>query len=529
MNNTNSYIALTIGPIYKTFSKARRVKEFWFVSFLFSQIMNRITKQVFDSKVDKKDIVLPFIENEEEFEIKKIGLFPDWLIFKSTNGDFELLIQYKEKAIRQVAIELVVADISQNEIEKYLLQYLKVYYFEQEVAQGNPILALSPTLHQIELQNPLYETDNTDLLLKLFRNLYKTTFYKNHYRNNNDDRHESMEEIATRDLKTKLLGGGNKYRQLLRTTSFKREDKEDKGEKAVDIPEFFTELIDAVKNYDKTQENKIPSFKSYHKYVAIVKADGDKIGETLKNLDAGQETGFSQKLFNWGKASIKLIEAYEGVPLFIGGDDVLFFAPVVNGSRNILELIKDLNILFAAQFQDYSVKPSLSFGVSVTFYKYPLFEAMENVDRLLYDAKDKRGDGVSIQLLKHSGSSFKLFVPLQYQDHYNTIIEHLLSAETKLSVVSATAYYLRENEKIFETIGCKPNRIISFFENNIEGYKKSEDTNPTYQESVCMLVQDRFKKGAKEDMSLTYKKTMNEVYDTLRFTKFLKGFDENER
>jgi len=521
----NNFIALTIGPITSTLSKARRVKEFWFVSFLFSQIMNRITKQVFDSHTDKSDIVLPYIEQEKDFEMKKVGIFPDWLIFKSQEGDYGLIKTYITNSIETLAEDLEVGEIKKGVIIKFLTDYLKIYYFEQNNVTGNPILTLSPTLHQIELQNPIYETDTTGLLYQLFKLLYKTKFYSKHYRDNADDRHESIEEIATRDLKTKLIDGENAYKKLLRETSFKKEENEDtnSGNIKEDL-EFFPKLITAVKQYDKIKNNEISSFKSFHKYIAIVKADGDKIGTTLASISEGKEGAFSEKLFKWGIEAKKLIIDYEGLPLYVGGDDMLFFAPIVNGSINILELIENINKVFENQFIDYEVKPTLSFGVSITYYKYPLFEAMENADELLYLAKKQGGNGIFTQLLKHSGASFKLFIDLKEDNLFKTIVDKLVAADTKSSVISAVSYYLRDNEKVFETIGFKVDRIDAFFKNNIEGYKNSD-----YLKNVNSLVQERFEKKSNELLPAIYKETMTEIYDTLRFTKFIKGFDENDR
>ncbi|MDZ4667979.1 MAG: type III-B CRISPR-associated protein Cas10/Cmr2 [bacterium] len=535
------YTALTIGPIYLTFSKARRLKEFWFVSFLFSTIMNRITKQVYDLVGNKKDIILPYIENAADFELEKVGLFPDWLIFKTGSIGFEKFKTFIDNAINETAKELIVeGKISEKDVSTFLKEYLKTYYFEKEVVETNLILNLSPTLHLLELQNPAYEGDQTGILYKIFKYLYKTEFYAKYYRIYTiTDRHESMEEISTRELKTILDNGQDGYTKLLRETSFKKEDEEDTNQK-VTTTEFMVELQTLLKKKAKQQEENINnqpsleqnnyspkdySFKSYHKYVAIVKADGDKIGKALTNLPDGKEPDFSKALFLWGKESKELINHYQGVPLYIGGDDMLFFAPVVNNGQNIIQLVREINTKFENQFKDFETRPSLSFGISLTYYKYPVFEALENADRLLHKVKDLGGNGISIQLLKHSGSFFDVFMGLDASNTIMNLFDELSKvSKVKSTTISALAFHLRENEKVFESIGFDENRIEAFFENNIEGYSSSK-----YLKTAAKIVVEKFKLQKTKALSAIYKQTLNEVYDMLRFNKFLKGFDENDR
>ena len=520
----NNYIALTIGPIYKTFYKARRVKEFWAVSYLFSQIMKELTKKIYDSKKVKSDIILPFIDNTDFFKQTRVGLFPDWIIFKTDESEVEYnkLPDFINEVYLSVS-ELLIVDkiISQNEILTFFNKYLKIYYFKKEVdSKDNPILTLSPHLHQLELQNPINSVDYTPLLYKVFNNLYRTKLYDLHYRKYGDERHLSMEEIATRDI-ISVIGKEN-YKKLLIETVFSKEDDDDRNSdyKGKD---FFEELTKAVNTHDK-KFGKESSFKTYHKYIAIVKADGDKIGKTLKALKQGDEAGFSNSLLQWGKASQKIIEGFDALPIYIGGDDILFFAPVVNNGENILQIIEKINNKFNTQFTDKEVKPSLSFGVSITFYKYPLFEALENADRLLKLAKDKGGNGICFQLLKHSGSSFNIHIRLEQDDKLSKIINQLLVSEEKTSVISSVAYHLRDNEKVFEIIGNDPERIYQFFKNDFEGFNSSD-----YLKTAKELTVETFKNKISAFLKDTYKETMNEIYNALRFTKFLKGFDENDR
>jgi len=533
----SNYIAITIGPIYKTFSLARRVKEFWAVSYMFSQLMKVLTREIYDSKSpDKKsDILLPCVENPDLFELKKVGLFPDWIIYKSDNEgtDYRNLPGFIKNAKNALSQLLVVKDvISIDEIDRLLDSYLKIYYFEEELKEDqNPIHTLSPRLHQFELLNPVYNDDFTPVFYKIFNNLKETKLYIDHFRKaGSEERHLSMEEIATRGLVKFISPDDNKK---LNKILFDKEIKEDNKIKlnegklnkdGNESGDFFKELIRIIKTKEKDSD--VSSFKTYHKYVAIVKADGDKIGKALEELKKGDEGAFSNSLLQWGLASKNIIESFEGLPIYIGGDDLLFFAPVVNKGINIIQVIEEINKAFNAQFINYRVKPSLSFGVSITFYKYPLYEALENADALLQNVKDIGGNGIFLQLLKHSGTAFKINLSFNDDDKRKEIVNRMMSEDEKSSVISSVSYDLRDNEKVFGLIGNKPQRINQFFENNIEGFKEKRSK---YLQAIKDLVVETFDRKITAILLDTYKESMNEIYDTIRFTKFLKGFDENDR
>ena len=139
---------------------------------------------------------------------------------------------------------------------------------------------------------------------------------------------------------------------------------------------------------------------SHHKYFCIVLADGDNVGKTVSHpkLSGVQLKKISEGLMYFGDEATKLIKDYGGLPIYAGGDDLLFIAPVkgVDGT-NIFEF---LNKVEKVAFKDVQkaikdcelndkngllIEASLSFGISITYYKYPLYEALESARNLLFD------------------------------------------------------------------------------------------------------------------------------------------------
>ena len=77
--------------------------------------------------------------------------------------------------------------------------------------------------------------------------------------------------------------------------------------------------------------------KSYHKYFCIVQADGDNMGKTIQN---GNVAAISTALIQYAAAAVPKISDYGAMPIYAGGDDLLFIAPVVGkDGKNIFDLI----------------------------------------------------------------------------------------------------------------------------------------------------------------------------------------------
>ncbi|MFW2427635.1 type III-B CRISPR-associated protein Cas10/Cmr2, partial [Aliarcobacter butzleri] len=53
------YIALTIGPIYKTLKNSKKTRELWGGSYIFSYIMKQIIL-----KFEDRDFVTPYIKDK---------------------------------------------------------------------------------------------------------------------------------------------------------------------------------------------------------------------------------------------------------------------------------------------------------------------------------------------------------------------------------------------------------------------------------------------------------------------------------
>ncbi len=534
MNKSKSYLAFTIGPIYQTFRNARHTREVWGASYLFSYITKGIILKLIDSNikisaeinydtqiapyVDK--FILPNISSAELFKkSSSVGLFPDNIIVDAEilNGrNYQDIIKAVISELSQEIANAINKD--QIFVEGFLSKYLRIIGRAFSDI-NNPIIDITPALNCLELQ-PFFLSEVKENPLEVFLK----TINKKHKHGFMNVRgikpFESLIEIATNQFSTKSFYESlkNKYLWDDDKNDDRDEFEDETSKKKVDSDGEFVKALMTKCNTD---------FKTYHKYVAIVKADGDKIGTTLKQIsDESKIKKFSEKLLAWGIRSKEILEAHKAKPIFIGGDDLLFFSPIVNEKGNVFELIEKLDQAFNAQdwAELNSTIPTLSYGLSITYYKFPLIEAIELADDLLYQAKNKGGNNIAIQFLKHSGSELPFVLDKdKSMPYFKNIMTTMTDLTNDKSFVNSVGYKIRENNKLIEAIHKKgSNRIESLFinvfeEQNIDTKRKPKDK---YLKAVRELL--LFELGNNP----TPEEANKALFSLIRTVKFIKGLDE---
>jgi CRISPR-associated protein Cmr2 len=533
-----SYVGITIGPMDKTFREVRKTRELWAASYLFSLLSEQLLLQL-----KGKTIIMPFTSvitmgNNESFDIMNnksgVGLFPDRIIYEGTADDLaKLRNTHIPAVIDAIAVKFEMAPA-------VLQRYLRIQSLCKKIApEENPIIVLSPYLDALELQDKIESTEaDEDQLFTFFNKVNTSTFFKTLFADgkgkalpgcmikdiNGQARFESLVEISTRALQGDNDAERKQYKTLLNHHIWNdAEPGERDGDEA-----FLNNLKDECMKEAKSAHSET-RFKASHKYICIVKADGDKIGKTLEGLRPGDLPGFSEKLLRWGIATREAIHQYKGVPVYIGGDDVLFFAPVSNGQQTIIDLVNTIDGLFAEIFAGFSTKPTLSYGISISYYKYPLYEAVQAADELLYEAKEVPGkNAIALRILKHSGSILKWKVSKDtpiYTQHFRELLAQL---EKDKSFINSAAFRIRDNEALFEVIGNDQDRVQAFFNNNFNEDVHSEKRSyinavagllPALVKHHEQLVLDRHRKAITAD-------ALSDTYTILKTINFLNGLDD---
>ena len=423
------YIALTIGPIVDTLSLGRKTSEIWMASYLFSSFMKKVIARLKES--GDAEFLVPYTEDASVFEEKDdgIGMFHDRFILKTESlklDDIKMILDAEKKALANMVASSIKHDAKR--VEAFMDDYFQTYLLESEKEYENPILDISSMLDAIELHTPHLDADEDYMRLFLNRDivlnspLAKTSFGKK-------PSFDSIESIAAQEIDS-----------------------------------------------DKTPKNA-------QAYIAIVHADGDNLGSYIKaQTDAGN---ISKRLFDFDKSAAGTIKEFGALPLFIGGDDLLFFAPVVNDKQETLfDLLDKLSKEYEEALQ--TTESTLSFGVSITYYKYPLYEALEKSRNALFTkAKQYEGkNAVAVSAQKHSGQSFE-FCLSKNEPAYEKFTELAKTILGKgLELPHAVHHKVYKHGSLFENIDIA--RLGSTFENLF-----NED-----------IHQSKFKEGLEEVQAL---------------------------
>jgi len=556
-----TYLAFTIGPIYKTMSQARKTRELWSASFSFSLLMKCLIdefKKYGELKSPSPKVKLP---------LHGAGVYPDRCYF--------LL----EKAMTDTEI----ADARKNALTEFAketgykpdeLAYFQIYVVQKEIS-SNPIQTLNVILDGMELSSKYFSKkpfviDRYWVDSDFFQKLYKTGY-------GDDDllppiivkyssampkifkRFKSIPEIATTELESKDEDSKKRYWEALGVQYIKTATGEinfEQIEQNKEDEQIEDNIITALKAEFKDE------FKFRHKYFSIVQADGDNVGALIKGIEAknGDIMVFSDALNDFVKCAAEELIKYGAFPIYMGGDDLLFFAPLSNekyesqeldfkelfspdnnnkynvSGTNVFFLMSRLNFMFKEKLapivnsfmKDKAV--SLSFGMSVGYYKKPMNEMLaESYKLLFYNAKMQPCKNyIALKLEKHSGQSFDFGFTQNTRLYYHFLSLCTESKGMDENFLNSVMFKINNQQKIIIKIASDVSRLDNFFKENF-----NESNHKNFQEffkAVINIIHEAFSWFAHEkplDETLEDKR-ISRIYSCLRFVQFLNAKDSHE-
>lgn len=542
MTQNNTYLAITIGPIYKTMTMARKTREFWGASLLISLLSKELCQAIRDNKIKNDDFLVPHssIFSDTKKDIKDIGLYLDRIICKADEKIWpDIETNVIDVALDKLSTEIIsvfadfktmkVASLTEAELKGYLKNYFKIYTVFKEADVKHPLKELSEHLNTLELFNINDADSTTESVIKYFMENVNTEYDKNNKAVHNsflvkyfsikdfncNIRIPSITEISTKPIANlKIAEDEDTYKTILNKNIWTDKPNEDK-------------IFPALR---KSYPNQI---RNHFKYIAILQADGDKLGSFLLNSDENTVKNLSKALIDWcSGAALSDIKEYGALPIYIGGDDVMCFAPVNNGKETILDLACKLNKSFKNAVNDISVESTLSIGIKIAYYKSPMGESYEETFPLLrdkakeYKLKKNKANACAINLEKHSGQPHELI--FNFTEEYDILIKPLyekMSTDSgKKSFISSVFYKIRANETLLSIIKDDEDRMWYFFDNNF-------DSEKDFLKAVCKYLFHLFARYGddKIDDKQNELKATNYLYSTLKIIRFIKGLDyDNE-
>ena len=511
------YTGINIGPIIPTISMGRKPREIWSASYMFSFLMECIINEI--SKKEGVKIISPAklkkeenpSEKEEENKHEGIGLYPDHVFIQ---GEFNDVQSTVDEALKTFC-----------NLTGICRDYVNVMHVTIEGKDSNEdkesIECLNRLLDCTELCNHPVNFKARNSILELIQKKKDSPLFI-HGHGKLDFPIPYLAEIATKRLEEL-----NQYKwSKLRDDCKGKESNNDGDEDA-----FYQKLK------GKFKETYGEDFFSYYKYICIVQADGDNMGKIVSSITADKVQEVSKALLDYGKVACGKIRAYGGLPIYAGGDDLLFIAPVRGDEQTIFGLIDDIDKFYETivdksidSFRPDSLHTYLSYGLSISYYKYPLYEAFKDALNLLFDkAKKVKGkNALSWRLRKHSGSGFK--GELSKSTNIYTDLKGIMDIPVEEKQIAAIAHKLKTNENLLDVLLKKykndnnekelKDRLEYFYEKTMEETSKDVYTGKTRELLYKLMVTS----GEEANIETI----LENMYGMLRTAKFIKGEGDSD-
>lgn len=589
-DNSKRYIGITLGPICQMIGKAEKTREFWAASYLFSYLSRRLIEAFQGAGLrvlNPSPEGLPIAAGTRP----GVGLYSDRIYLAGGAGDFNKVLVLIEKEKKELARQIeedirnyrgldpiaysLAREVSRagkqsalgERLPEFLNHYFQVYSVElgeqaiTQIEDGKKswFQALNVYLNQLELRASLshFDPDPVKVFLRAANHtfLLKDAFTRKQF--------DSLIEIATNGLRFIGEEGSYPFRQeydrlvavaLEKAIATRREELEglpEKSEESDVATEEEEELLAQIFKISGAG----PYLRTYHRYVATVRADADRLGQLIGTLSEDEMEAFTRALLAFSREANELIAGkkythddkddwgYGGSPVYIGGDDLVFFAPVATvdgkaGLRSIFHLIQDIDESFHRHFAAYSqANLSLSYGVAITYYKYPLQEAYALSGELLDAIKGnepryKSRNRINFMVQKHSGQDFGGILNNNFPEALEKFLiligEHGVKPPEGRKAgrfVNSITHQLAPLHGTIAAVAANRESLQAFFDKNFD--EPIHDQFRDYLNSVCKFIHQLFtdylsEKRADGQPLVDTKELADTIYGLLRFIHFIR-------
>jgi CRISPR-associated protein Cmr2 len=365
---SNKYIAITIGPIQETLETAERPAALWLASFLFSHISQKLCERI-AAAVGEENIVSPWYAQDDPDgdTTNGIGMFHDRIIARRTDDlDMDKIQEIIGSVKKEVAQAFSGSDGSAY-TANWFSRYMQIHAVEFE-GKENLFAESAPILDALELE----------------KNFVPVT------------QHNPLNEAVKDNESIKKIAGkfGVKIREKWQLTSADGSDLRDLGD---------------------ISGKPLKSGMKKHSYFAVIQSDGDNMSKYAPVLGSDiVRDEFSRALHCFSQAAAEIVGKFGGVTIYAGGDDLLCIVPVESpneGQGTVVDLLSRIQKDFQSLLGTEHGSPTLSFGVAISYYKHPLYEAFQEAgDMLFAHAKQGEKNAAAFSLLKHSGQNARFAI-----------------------------------------------------------------------------------------------------------------------
>ena len=424
---------ITIGPILNTLGSAKKERELWFGSYMFSWLMESLC-----GALNKKgcNIILPTLR--QVGTTGRVGLYPDRLYFTSENSkeeiaewitaassDFVNTLYGIYKSVH--ARWQTGSNPDESKVKKIIDDYLQIKWF---VADGK--VTIEEALKHLEtaelytLADDLLAEEPCDRCRMLPHTLVVSDRYEESYG-------QKLYLCPICAIKygahvSGLVSGKTGIKDTRPFPSIVHIGAREIADKLIPVNK-----VEADRLFDEQNQKLIAEGSKYLSYFAVLCLDMDNAGKLLAGIqdDSDKVKEFSDALYRFNTEVADLITAYGGETIYAGGDDILALIPARNiDSRlspeghqidNLLALVDLINKKFGEVFHNGWLQSegggeyprlSLSFGISMQYLKYPLKDALQSAYSCLFDKAKLTKNTLSMVIRKHAGATFEISLDL---------------------------------------------------------------------------------------------------------------------
>lgn len=412
------YIGITLGPISRIMSYTQSTKSLWGASYFMSYLGKELITDFFD---EKHPFLKPQLDKIMWTIRDGVGRFPDQYIFGSQNGDFIKLLRIREETLKklghEIALTLKIEASEEQKVIDYLKNTIKIYIYEMNEwdSSRSVVEQCQEALNAMECQDCYPVREQKNYLASYFEKIHK-------------------DSLLLKDA----IGQLDSNQRLFSTI----------------IEHSASEAVEAglLRSFDLFDDEKIKSLPTAYKYIAFVAADGDNIGKALGKLG----NKMSNLLLKYNQEIVKAVNAKNGQVIYAGGDDLLLFAPI----NSIFHLIENIDRIFndtissspeiMKELEEKKLPvPTLSFGLSISYYKHPMSESLQLAEDLLEEAKNNGRNRIVWNMRKHSGQSVKSSFFKGHAELFPTAIQLIDKFQKQNENLKGTCQENKDNDTVF--------------------------------------------------------------------------------
>ena len=518
-------LTFTIGGVQDYIAASRKIWDLWSGSFLISYLTSKAIKALLkDSRCTNTVLVFPdknnpLIKQQADEAIFKTSIPNKFLaIAECDESDIRQVCKDMEKALRDTYGELlkkpikdipVLNNLPKEEQEKLISQeseWIECYWLAREISSEDLGNLNSPETRKktvAKLQSAL------GFELAMLKN-YRTVLSR------------QAEEKETREQDKCSLCGK-------RVALIEDENKNKKHEKLClncYAKRKINETIHKHEGISKPEHLNNLSTRDFTEYYAIYQADGDSMGDTVK--DNPEE--LSKKLLDFSNAvwQQEPMADKNATLIYCGGDDVLYFSDV----KSVLDIACDTNKKFGEIVRLEEKKDTtltMSAGIHISHNKESMALALENARKAEKMSKDAGKDRFTISVDKRSGdfvswtaknwkmaAYFKYMANVFRKDDVSTALYYQLRDE--LSVFAGDRNAADKNQPAAISEEQLRNRIEFILGRRFIGEDNKEAKKQTIQKIL-----------AKENFPLSSKKDIWDLLDFLEVAAFFARLNGKEK